>query len=199
MGTGAGNFIFASNTIAIGTNARAAADHGLAMGTNTVVQMPGGVALGADSNGNGAVSTLENQFVMGTKKHTYTAPGITSDLSRNRQNGGPLELVTSDSDGNLATDGGDTFETLDEHASGIALAMSMENPDLVGTERFGIAANWGHFDGANALSVSAMGVLGYDVLAEGDRVALSGGIGVGFENGQGDATFGGRVGLQWTR
>jgi hypothetical protein len=43
-----------------------------------------------------------------------------------------------------------------------------------------------------------MGVLGYDVLSRGDRVAVSGGFGVGFEEGYGDDVWGGRVGAQWT-
>jgi hypothetical protein len=75
---------------------------------------------------------------------------------------------------------------LDEHASGISLAMSMQNPDLVANERFGLAANWGTFDGANAMSASVMGVLGRDFLFTGSRLAVSGSVGVGFQNGGGD-------------
>jgi hypothetical protein len=136
-------------------------------------------------------------MVFGTKNETYTTPGITSDKSRNRQSG-PLEVVTSDGGGNLATDGGDIFRRLDENQSGVALAISMENPDLIANERFGVAMNYGNFEGASALSWSAMGVLGYDVLSRGDRVAVSGGFGVGFENDRGDDVWGGRVGAQWT-
>jgi hypothetical protein len=160
--------------------------------------MPGGVAIGTDSGGNGAQSTLINQIALGTGLHTYTTPGITSALSKSRQTG-PLELVTSDSDGNLATDGGDFIKTLDEHASGIALAMSMENPDLVGPEVFGIAGSLGTFQGAYAFSVAAMGVVGHDVFQEGDRVAVSGGAGLGLANGAGDTVFGARLTAQWTR
>jgi hypothetical protein len=56
-----------------------------------------------------------------------------------------------------------------------------------------------------------MGVLGYDVLSRGDRIAVSGGFGVGFVDGSNNNTFGhggfgsnddnvwgGRVGAQWT-
>jgi hypothetical protein len=32
-----------------------------------------------------------------------------------------------------------------------------------------------------------------------DRVAISGGFGVGFSDGDGDDVYGGRIGLQWTR
>jgi hypothetical protein len=114
-------------------------------------------------------------------------------------------LVTSDANGNLATDGGAVFAKLDDidsrlgdHASGIALAMSMEAPDLVGSEKFGFALNWGNFEGSNALSGSVAGVLGNNVFTDGDRVAMSAGFGVGFENGSGKSVYGGRLGLQWT-
>ena len=43
----------------------------------------------------------------------------------------------------------------------------------------------------------AMGVLGYDVLSPGDRIAI-GGFGVGLQEGAGDDVWGGRVGAQWT-
>jgi hypothetical protein len=158
-------------------------------------------------------------MVLGTEDDTITAPGITSQLSKDRQHG-PLEVVTSDANGNLATDGGEIYDRLDdaehrlndaerrllrddgridENKSGVALAISMENPDLIANERFGVAMNYGNFEGANALSWSAMGVLGYDVLHRGDRIAVSGGFGVGFEEGNnGDDVWGGRVGAQWT-
>ena len=88
---------------------------------------------------------------------------------------------------------------IDENQSGVALAMAIQNPDLVGSERFGVATNWGNFEGANALGLSLMGVLGNNLIALNDRVAVSGGFGVGFDYGSGDNVYGGRVGLQWTR
>ena len=156
---------------------------------------------------------------MGTAADTYKAPGIVSQLSKDRQTQGKLEIVTSDQGGNLATDGGlvfdkinefdDHFKTvdrrldndgrrIDENQSGVALAISMENPDLTGNERFGVAMNYGNFEGASALSWAGMGVLGYDVLSRGDRIAVSGGFGVGFAENNGDDVWGGRVGAQWT-
>jgi hypothetical protein len=106
--------------------------------------------------------------------------------------------VTSDQSGHLATDGGSIFRQLDEAQSGIALAISMENPDLVAGERFGIAVNGGFYEGASAVSVSAEGVMGYNVFTDGDRVAVSGGVGVGIDNGRGGNVVGGRVGAQIT-
>jgi hypothetical protein len=46
--------------------------------------------------------------------------------------------------------------------------------------------------------MALMGVLGHNFVTVNDRVAVSGGFGVGFDNGSGDDVFGGRVGLQWT-
>jgi hypothetical protein len=109
-----------------------------------------------------------------------------------------LEVLTSDAAGNLATDGGHIFRRLDENAAGVALAISMENPDLTGDERFGVATHWGGFEGANALSLSMTGVLGHDFVSRGDRVAVSGGFGVGFNDDAGDDVWGGRAGVQWT-
>ena len=82
-------------------------------------------------------------MVFGTKDDTYRTPGITSNLSKNRQSG-PLEVVTSDAGGNLATDGGQIFDdlnglnhrvdsaqpALDEAFAGVALAMASMDPDL---------------------------------------------------------------------
>ncbi|MDJ0513472.1 MAG: hypothetical protein QNJ62_08525, partial [Methyloceanibacter sp.] len=130
-------------------------------------------------------------------------PGITSQKSKNRQSG-PLEIVTSDANGNLATDGGRTFrqveqnrEGISKNRSGVALAMAMDNPDLVGNEQFGIAGHYALFDGASGIGFTALGVVGHDFITEGDRFALSGGFGVGF-NDVGDDGWGGRIGGQWT-
>jgi hypothetical protein len=203
LGTGAGNGIGLNgapvfDTIAIGTNANAGSTYGIAVGSGTSAVALGSVAIGTDAYGNGAQASLFNQVVIGTKEQTYTTPGITSDFSRSRQSG-PIELVTSDANGNLATDNGFFTKTLDEHASGIALAMATQNPDLTGPEVFGISGNFGTFAGAYAFAVSAMGVVGHDVLQPGDRIAVSGGAGVGFANGLGTNQFGAHLGVQWTR
>ena len=167
------------------------------MGTGTRAEYAGSVAIGADSFGGAAMANLSNQFVLGTANHTYTAPGITSQLSRSRQIGLP-DVATTDAFGNLATDGGEIFRRLDEHDAGIAMSMAMENPSLATGERFGIATAWGTFAGAHALTASAMGVVGEDLLTDGDRVAVFAGFGAGFEHGRGESVYGGRVGMQWT-
>ena len=135
--------------------------------------------------------------MLGTSNHTYTAPGIGSQLSRSRQMG-QVNVVTNDAFGNLADDGGEIFRRLDEHDAGIAMSMAMENPSLATGERFGIATAWGTFAGAHALTASAMGVVGEDLLTDGDRVAVFAGFGAGFEHGRGESVYGGRLGMQWT-
>jgi hypothetical protein len=213
MGNNAGNNITGSNNVAIGENAgNGLGNDDTAIGHNATVTGDHSTALGAD-----AVATQDHQMVFGTKSDTYTAPGITSGLSQSRQSG-PLEIVTSDKDGNLATDNGDIFRRLnnaegdvDRTRAGVALAIAMEGPDLTGNERFGMSANWGNFDGENAFGMGFIGVLGEGFLATGGRFAVTGGFGVGFsdENNGGnnfghsfgsndDNVWGGRVGGQWT-
>jgi hypothetical protein len=83
----------------------------------------------------------------------------------------------------------------DQLSAGIAMATALENPDLTGRETFGVMVNYGNYEGSSAIAVTAMGVLGYNVLEPGDRVSLGGGVGFSTDEGQ----VGGRVGLQWTR
>ena len=90
---------------AIGTNATALGGPGtIAQGTNATALGAGAVAAFAGSTaiGAGAVTTAPNQMAFGTAGSTYVAPGITSGASRAAQNG-PLQIVTSDAGGNLAT------------------------------------------------------------------------------------------------
>ena len=191
-----------TGSTATGANSLADSDNSTAVGANTSANAEGSVAVGTDSGGNGAQANLENQFVLGTENHTYTAPGITSGLSRDRQ-AGPLEVVTTDADGNLASDGGQIFRELGELGAGIAIATALENPDLVGGETFGISANFGFFEGSTAMALSAIGVLGHDFMGGGERWAISGGVGVSLnENEFGgqntNRTIGGRAGVQVT-
>ena len=191
--------------VAIGDNAETGtpgvgAQGAVAIGRNAHAVANGSVAIGTDSGGVGAVAPLQNEFVLGTANHTYTAPGITSAESRNRQSG-PLEVATTDSNGHLATDGGQIFRELGEQGAGIAIAMALENPDLVGNETFGLAANLGFFEGNTALGVALMGVLGHNFVGGGERWAIAGGVGVSLNQnelgGQGtDRTVAGRAGVQ---
>lgn len=81
---------------------------------------------------------------------------------------------------------------IDENTEGVAIALALQNPDLVGRESFGLSVNWGGFDGASAIGIAATGVLGRDVFGAGDRLAIAGGVGFGLD----EDTVGGRVGAQ---
>ena len=177
---------------AMGTNSTASGDSSTAIGRNTTASHTNSTAIGAF-----ATTTNTNQVALGTAGDTLYAPGITSQLSKDRQSG-PLEVLTTDLSGNLASDGGyiydslDTaFESIDEAKDGAAVAAAMENPDLTGDEMFGVALNYGNFDGSSAVAGSVMGVLWSDGTR---RIAVSGGIGYGFET----ETLGTRVGGQLT-
>jgi hypothetical protein len=83
-------------------------------------------------------------------------------------------------------------DRINENEEGVAIALALQNPDLVGKETFGLAVNWGGFEDSNALGIAATGVLGHDIFGAGDRLAIAGGVGVGFD----EDTVGGRVGAQ---
>jgi len=167
-------------------------DDATAVGSSAAADFDRSAAFGAD-----AVATRANQMVYGTDTETHTMPGITSAASRSAQSG-PLELVTSDAMGNLATDGGEWFgrvranaDDIDDNSEGIAMAMSIQDPDLVGDERLGLKVGWGTFSGENAMGVAASGVLVPDIGA-GIRLGLAGGAAFGLSRGG----IGGRAGLQ---
>ncbi len=85
-------------------------------------------------------------------------------------------------------------DRIDENSEGVAIALALQNPDLVGNETFGMAVNWGGFDSSNAIGIAATGVLAHDLLGGGDRLAIAGGVGFGLDKD----TVGGRVGAQLT-
>ena len=196
---GAHSLVHSTNGTAIGGES-SAGFNGTAVGSGAQANYAGSAAIGRDAQGNSAAATRNNEFVLGTANHSYTAPGITSDASRSFQSG-PLEVVTTDSNGHLASDGGQIFRELGEQGAGIAIALALENPDLVGNEKFGLAANLGFFEGNTALGVALMGVLGQNFAGYGERWAVSGGVGVSlneneFGNQGTDRTVAGRAGVQ---
>lgn len=153
-------------------------DGGTAIGANAKVTHQGSTALGA-----GAKSTDTDQVTLGTEKDTVRAPGITSQKSKDRQVG-PLEVVTTDSQGRLASDGGEIYNRLgslegvtgshgsqlnahsallsqhsarlDEHAKGLAIAMAMPDTWLGEKDRFAIAGNLGGFSDETAIGFAAI-------------------------------------------
>jgi trimeric autotransporter adhesin len=88
-----------------------AGNAGVAFGDGTTATGPNSAALGVNANatfanstavGTGATTTRANQQSFGTAANTYTLAGITSGASKAAQSG-PIQIVTSDANGNLAT------------------------------------------------------------------------------------------------
>ena len=194
---------FGSGAAASGTNATAVGYLASASGANSSAFGNGASASFANSAafGAGATTTRANQQVFGTVNNTITAPGITSDASRAAQSG-PVEFVTTDAAGNLASDGGDIISQIGINSAGVAIALASQAPDLAGDENFGVRFNYAIFDGENhGLSFNAAGVLARDLFTENDRLTLDAGVGYGVGQrigGGSEDTFSGRVGLQLT-
>jgi trimeric autotransporter adhesin len=114
-----GNFANASgnnsNHIAIGNGAVATGDNSdsMAIGRNASANFANSAAFGA-----GATATRANQMAVGTATNTYTTAGITSNASRAAQEG-PLQVVTTDAKGNLASDGGALQRQIDSLIGGL--------------------------------------------------------------------------------
>ncbi len=153
-------------------------DNSTAIGANTSVQHDHSTAIGAD-----AKSTRNHQVTLGTGGDTIRAPGIASEKSKERQSG-PLEVVTTDASGNLASDGGYTFNELnahsatlqshsatlnahsallsqhtaklEEHAKGLAIAMSLPDAWIEANKRFAIAGSIGGFGDETALGFAGI-------------------------------------------
>lgn len=147
---------------------------GTAVGANAHVGHDHSTAIGAD-----AESTDDHQVTLGTENDTIRAKGVTTQKAKNRQVG-PVELVTTDSEGRLATDGGSTFAVIDDNRAAIAhnrdliddntarlgkaekgIAISNALPDtwLSDRENFAIGANLGFAGGETAIGMSMIGRL----------------------------------------
>lgn len=116
---------------------------GTAVGANSHVGHDHSTAIGAD-----AESTDDHQVTLGTESDTIKAKGVTTAKAKARQVG-PVELVTTDSEGRLATDGGATHAAisnntaknvqqdnrLDGHDTAISnnAAAIQDNADLLST------------------------------------------------------------------
>ena len=180
---------------AVGNGAQALGAQSTALGVATKVASS---ASGSTAIGYGATASLPNQMVFGTADTTYTAPGMNSDLSRARQNG-LLGVVTSDDYGNLASDNGALYREVARVKSETAVSMALADPILADDQRFGVKVNWGGFEGANAVGVTASGVMGKDLITRGDRLMLSGGAGWGQSsvNDYSERVVGGHAGMQF--
>jgi hypothetical protein len=188
-----------TNSFAAGASATVTVDDGNAIGTKAKVTHARSTAIGY-----GAQSEFVDEVSLGNKNgsQTVTMPGITSDKSVSRQTG-PLEVVTSDDNGHVATDGGSIFSALSELNGGVAIAMALVNPDFVASEKFGISGNVSYWEENVALGFTAAGVLGRNLFGSGERITVSGGVGFSVEEQsfgrQGsNSSVGGRGGVQLT-
>ena len=162
--------------------------------------------------GTGAVATLDNQVAVGSASSTYTMAGLTSGQSKARQSG-PIEIVTSDGGGNLATANSkqlglatqsqvsglssriDALGQRDNQLTeGIATVASLAQPIFLPGQRFSMSAAWGGYESANAVGFSAAGVVAQNLLRPGSgALVLFGGVGVGAEEGE----MAGRAGVSF--
>jgi hypothetical protein len=121
--------------------------------------------------------------MFGTASNTYTMAGITSSASKAAQQG-RLEVVTTDSMGNLASDGGAIQRQLDalghrdrELASGIAMAIALQQPIFHGGQTFAGRIGYGNFGGSSAFGLSLAGVINRGAFGPTSSVTLDGGVG----------------------
>jgi autotransporter adhesin len=201
---GAGAKTSGFNSSAFGQGSQASGTNSSAFGQGAQATATGATAVGQGANaghanatavGTGAATTRADQMMFGTAGNTYTAPGITSAASKAAQSG-PVSFVTTDAQGNLATDGGaitsqinQAFKRLDENAQGIAIALAMGGIYVPESKLFSFAAGYGTFDGANAFATQLAFRLDANTI-------LTGGVGVGLENNDAPTKMGGRVGFQ---
>ncbi|MCC7253575.1 hypothetical protein [Hyphomicrobium sp.] len=186
-----------SASSAFGQQSTASGDQSAAYGTHASATHENSAAFGAD-----ATTTRDNQQMFGTTTNTYTMAGVNSDDSRAAQSG-PVNLVTTDGDGNLA---GRTFDELglasigdiagiqsqinglidrdDELAEGIAISLALDAPVLRNGQTFAMRGGWGNFEGSNAAGFTAAGALSQNVVVD---------AGVGWGTSQG--TVAGKAGV----
>ena len=184
------------SAIAIGRGSTGAATSSTAIGDGATVaaSYTNSTALGA-----GATATNNNQLTFGTANDTITAPGINSNLSRSRQVG-LLGVVTSDSFGNLASDGGALYQQVATIKAGTAIAMALSDPFLTGSDKFGVKVNYGTYAGANAIGFSAAGLVARGLFNMKNQLVATGAFGYGSASVSGytQNMMGGHAGLQLT-
>jgi autotransporter adhesin len=188
-----------ASSTAIGNNAIAGNTNSIAIGTNSTANFVNSTAFG-----NGASATRDNQQVFGTATNTYTMSGIASSASKTAQTG-PVQLVTSDAGGNLATSTlaglglasatdvsgiNSRLDGLTDRSNraytGVAMAFAMAGvPTVLPNERFAVMANWGTFQGTSGLAFNAAARIT-------NNVQFNAGLGYGPNQG----IVGGRAGIR---
>jgi hypothetical protein len=170
---------------ASGAQATASGSQASAFGSNATAGFTNSAAFGY-----GATAQYANQQVFGTASNTYTMPGISSSASAAAQSG-QLGLVTTDSNGNLASDPGlynqigKNAEGIAKNTSGISMAMALGDFWVPENKNMAFGLNVGTFDGTWAIA----GNLGGKV---NDNLYLTGGVALG-NNGDVGGRLGGEV------
>jgi len=200
LGTAIGAFTSASGTgTAVGSGSTATGTNSSAIGNGALATFANSAAFG-----NGATATSANQQMFGTATNTFTMAGIASAASKAAQSG-PVQIVTSDASGNLATGSAaslgfatsadianingqlaDLNNRTNKANAGVAMAFAFAGvPTLLPTERFAISGNWGIFEGQNGLAFNA-------AMRISNNVQLNGGVAYGTSQ----SIAGGRVGVR---
>ncbi|WP_051279173.1 hypothetical protein [Hellea balneolensis] len=115
-----------ATSISMGVDSTASASNSIAIGKGASSTFANSVAIG-----NGATATRTNQIVLGNASSTYTMTGINSAFSRGQQ-GAVTGLLTTDANGNLASDGGALQASVADHEvriTGLEGGISQEMKD----------------------------------------------------------------------
>ena len=131
VAVGVGALAVGTGDTAVGAGANVQADNGSSFGSGATVNNG---HTNSSAFGTGASTTNNNQMMFGTAAQTYTTPGITSGLSKARQTDGPLEVVTRPEPATSPPTAVRSSRALSELNGGVAIAMALSNPDLVGNE-----------------------------------------------------------------
>jgi autotransporter adhesin len=205
-GSAFGDFAMATgtNSVAVGLGAGATGATTTAVGTGAIAAPDNSAAIGA-----GATATRINQQVFGTASNTYTMPGITSGASKAAQ-GAPTHIVTTNPSGDLAahtpaelglagnveiTNINNQITILKQNdkelMDGIAISLALAQPIFQPGQTFAMRAGWGNFDGANAVGITAAGLVGRGYWGPTSAIIVDAGIGTGTSEG----VVGGRAGV----
>jgi hypothetical protein len=187
-----------TNSSAFGADSTASGDFTSAFGADSTASHDNSAAFGA-----GATTTRADQQVFGTSSNTYTTPGITSAASKTAQ-GTPTHIVTSNMGGDLAaytpaqlglatqSDVAGLQSNINrlgrrdnELTEGLAAVVSLAQPVLLPGQHFAMRAGWGGYDDANAVGLSAAGVVASNIMSQGrGTLTLDGGVGFGTSEGE---------------
>lgn len=86
-------------------------------------------------------------------------------------------------------------EDIEENAEGIAIAMALDNPDLVSGQSFAMRFGFGTFKGETGFGLTASGLVDNNAFGTGTQVIVN--AGVGFGASQGNVSAKGGIQFGW--